>query len=190
MNIPFAVIGSEEDCNLFIEDVFYTVDLILTKPITANMIMTRICEFLEEKELQRQELMRQEMERIEKEKAARRKHILIIDDDPMILKMIREYLHDDYDVATALSGKIALKFLEKKKTDLILLDYDMPVMNGPEVLEKLRESEEINDVPVIFLTGITEREKIQKALCLKPQGYLLKPIDFDKLTETIKKFLK
>jgi CheY-like chemotaxis protein len=185
MNVPLAIIGSEEDCSHFTEYAFYTVDLVLTKPITANAIMNRIVEYLEEKERKQMEAVRAEEERIEKEKAARRKHILIVDDDPGMLKMIREYLHEQYDVATALSGKIALKFLEKKTTDLILLDYEMPVQSGPDVLEKLRENDNTKDIPVVFLTGITERDKIQKALVLKPQGYLLKPIDFDKLTETI-----
>lgn len=88
-------------------------------------------------------------------------------------------------MATAVSGKIALNFLKNRKTDLILLDYEMPVENGPEVLKKLRENEETKDIPVVFLTGINDREKIQKVLAMKPQGYLLKPIEYDKLIQTI-----
>lgn len=58
------------------------------------------------------------------------KNILVIDDDARMLKVIKLHLHEKYDVATAISGKIALKFLETKHTDLILLDYAMPDENG------------------------------------------------------------
>ena len=119
-----------------------------------------------------------------------RKHILVVDDDPRMLKMLKEQLHHDYDVGTAVNGKIAMKFLENKHTDLILLDYEMPDEKGPDVLEKIRANRSTKDVPVIFLTGVTERDKIQKALVLQPQGYLLKPINRDKLMETITKALE
>lgn len=118
-----------------------------------------------------------------------RQHILVVDDAPLMLKMLKQHLHEDYDVATAVSGKIAIKFLERKKTDLILLDYEMPGENGPEVLAKLRANEATKDIPVVFLTGVSEREKIQEALEMRPQGYLLKPIDHEKLLDTIKKII-
>ena len=114
-----------------------------------------------------------------------RKHILVVDDDPIMLKMVKEQLRDAYDVATAISGKIAMKFLERKMTDLILLDYEMPDESGPDVLEKLRENDSTKDIPVVFLTGVSDKSKIQEAIALKPQGYLLKPIDHDKLMATI-----
>lgn len=119
----------------------------------------------------------------------RRKHILVVDDNAMMLKMLKEHLHDNYDVATAASGRVALKFLERKTTDLILLDYEMPDESGPDVLEQLRASEHTRDIPVIFLTGVTDTKKIKEALALKPQSYLLKPVDREKLLDTITKTL-
>ena len=95
----------------------------------------------------------------------------------------------DYDVATAISGKVALQFLEDNKTDLILLDYEMPKENGAEVLRKIRANEQTKDLPVVFLTGIADRKKIQEVLLLEPQGYLLKPINRVKLLETIEKII-
>ncbi len=121
--------------------------------------------------------------------ASQRMHILVVDDDPLMLKMLKEQLREDYDVATAVSGKIAMKFLERKKTNLILLDYEMPGENGPEILEKLRADEATKDVPVIFLTGVSDRDKIQEALALKPQSYLLKPVDHEKLKNAITKII-
>lgn len=118
-----------------------------------------------------------------------RKHILVVDDNSMMLRLVKEHLHDKYDVATAVSGKIALKFLQKKKTDLILLDYEMPDENGPAVLEKLRASNATKDIPVVFLTGVTESKKIREALVMRPQSYLLKPINRDRLLDTIEKII-
>ncbi len=121
--------------------------------------------------------------------AETRPHILVVDDAPLMLKMLKQHLHAHYDVATAVSGKIAMKFLERRKTDLILLDYEMPGETGPEVLAKLRANDATKDIPVVFLTGVSEREKIQEALEMRPQGYLLKPIDHEKLLDTIKKIV-
>ena len=118
-----------------------------------------------------------------------RGRILVIDDNPLMLKVIKEHLHEDYDLATATSGQVALRFLQRRQVDLILLDYEMPDEDGPAVLKKLRANEQTADVPVVFLTGISDRKKIQKALMLQPDGYLLKPIDHEKLINTIKQYI-
>ena len=68
---------------------------------------------------------------------------------------------------------------------MILLDYEMPVEKGPQVLENIRKMDKYKDTPVMFLTGISDRDKIREALALKPQGYLLKPIDKEKLLSAI-----
>ena len=118
-----------------------------------------------------------------------KKRVLAIDDDPTMLKLVKEYLNDRFQVATAINGRTALKYLESRNVDLILLDYEMPGENGPQVLRRLRENPLTEKIPVLFLTGITDKEKIQEALSLKPQGYLMKPIDSEKLAAAIKKFI-
>lgn len=187
--VPLIVIGSPDECDEFSRIAINTISMTIEKPITASEIKARIIQFLNDKKRAEAE----EFERIRLEaqhKAAlTKKHILVIDDDIRMLKMLKDQLHDKYEVATALNGKLAFKFLDTKRVDLILLDYEMPDENGPEVLEKLRNIEYLADIPVLFLTGVTEREKIQNALSLKPQGYLLKPIDREKLLETIDKFI-
>jgi response regulator RpfG family c-di-GMP phosphodiesterase len=119
----------------------------------------------------------------------RRQHILVVDDDSSVLKLIKNFLSEQYDVATAISGKVAMKFLETKTTDLILLDYEMPGETGAEVLNRIRANPKMKNVPVVFLTGVTDRDKIQDVLVLKPQGYLLKPINMERLAATIKDIL-
>ncbi len=192
-NIPFILIGTEEECAEFQSIAPVTADLILTKPLSAIAIQKAILDFFEEKRRQEEEAERvqrqlEELKR-QKELESMKKHILVVDDDPMMLKLIKEYLHEEYDVATAINGKIALKFLEKKNTDLILLDYEMPVEDGPAVLSKLRGNSKTADIPVVFLTGITDSEKIKKVLVMKPQGYLLKPIERTKLMEILHSLL-
>ncbi len=123
------------------------------------------------------------------EAAPARKHVLVVDDDPMMLKLIKEQLKDNYAVGTAVSGHLAMKFLENKKTDLIILDYEMPLENGAMVLKRIRRNPELSKLPVIFLTGVSAREKIKQVVDLKPQGYLLKPIEKEKLIAIIKKII-
>ena len=198
--VVLAVIGAEEECSEFERVAIKTADLMLVKPIIASTIEEKIYVFLEQKrkaeeeerirqeeEQKRveEERIREEEERKKQEKAKERKHVLIIDDDPVMLKLVNGQLREHYDVATAISGSLALKFLEKKHTDLILLDYEMPGDNGPTVLKKLRNNPETKDIPVVFLTAMTERSKIEDVLALKPQGYLLKPIDREKLYQVI-----
>lgn len=115
----------------------------------------------------------------------KKKHILVIDDDPLMLKVIKDYLHDDYDIATAKGGKIAYKFLEKKHTDLILLDYEMPEEDGPTVYQNIRALPGMANIPILFLTGVSDKARIMNVISLKPQGYLLKPIEYETLITTI-----
>lgn len=122
---------------------------------------------------------------IRQQEAERRRHVLVVDDDTGMLKMMKEIIGKDYDVATAISGKVALKFLETRKTDIILLDYEMPVQSGAQVYEKILENPMTKDIPVVFLTGVSDRERIGEVLAMKPRGYLLKPIDTDRLKKTI-----
>lgn len=151
-------------------------------------------EEMRRKEEQRREELdreaREEEQRREKASESQLKRILVVDDDPVMLKTARKHIGDRYEVASAISGKLALKYLETRSVDLILLDYEMPGENGADVLAKLRENEQTSHIPVVFLTGISERSKIQQVLSMKPQGYLLKPIKHDILLSTIEEALK
>lgn len=117
----------------------------------------------------------------EKEK----QHILIVDDNAMVLRNIKGVLEHDYSVAVAPSGVHAFISLGKKMPDLILLDYEMPEMNGKQVLEKLREQEEYADIPVVFLTSMDSREIVMELLALQPAGYILKPVDAQVLLDRV-----
>lgn len=118
-----------------------------------------------------------------------KKHILVIDDDPLMLKVIKDYLHEDYEVATAKGGQIAYKFLEKKHTDLVLLDYEMPDEKGPDVFKNIRAIPGMEQVPIVFLTGVKDKERLVEIVKVKPQGYISKPIERNALFEMIHKVL-
>lgn len=201
-NIPLVVIGLKEDCDEFEKIAVNAANLTLYRPLSVGVIQEKIIALMKDRRFMEVVDTQHAAAEAEKEKnqmpvpeetvkkaspQPQRRHVLVVDDNAMMLKVIKEHLHGKYDVATAVSGKVALKFLERKKTDLILLDYEMPEESGPAVLEKLRASDETKDIPVIFLTGVTETKKIKEALALKPQNYLLKPVDREKLLETIAK---
>ena len=114
-----------------------------------------------------------------------KKHILIVDDDKNMLKMLHLFLRDEYEVTMVDSGKLALEAVIKHTPDLILLDYMMPLFDGPHVLEIIRKREESKNVPVLFLTSVTDKEKIIECLSLNPQGYLIKPISRTELLQRV-----
>ena len=117
-----------------------------------------------------------------------RKKILIIDDDGAMLRMMKTWLSVKYHVYMASSGKIALSFLAQTPVDLVLLDYEMPVMTGPDVLKEIRNTESIKNIPVIFLTAKDDRESVMKVISLKPEKYLLKSMPKEKLVSAIDDF--
>ncbi|MDE6404509.1 MAG: response regulator [Lachnospiraceae bacterium] len=212
--IPIVVVGDADECEQF-RRIASSVDAtIFRRPLSTQKLEEAIVKLLKEKRpesvrerrsvtvrestLKTEDVMRvaeellaqlakeEEKEKRLREEAARKKHILVVDDDSSVLKLLKGYLVERYDVATAISGKIALKFLETKKTDMVLLDYEMPVENGAAVLTKIRANPATRNLPVVFLTGVTDRKKIMEVLAMKPQGYLAKPIDMEKLSSTIK----
>ncbi len=104
------------------------------------------------------------------------KSILVVDDDPAYLKIVRGWLKDVYKVNVVTGGMQAISFLMKNEgvTDLILLDYEMPVVDGPQVLQMLASEPDLADIPIIFLTGVDSAEGVRRVMSLKPAGYLLK----------------
>ena len=121
---------------------------------------------------------------------ASRKSILIVDDDPMYGSIIAEWLSVRYNVQNVTSGMEAVSFLATEHADLILLDYEMPVLSGPKVLEMLRADAHTMNIPVVFLTGIGDKESISKVLAFKPQGYFLKTTPKEELLVWLSNFFK
>lgn len=122
--------------------------------------------------------------------AKQKNRILIVDDNALVLRNVKSLLEQEgYQVLLANSGEKGLAVVKKSKVDLILLDYEMPGMNGREVFEKLIEDEETKDIPVVFLTSMAEREQVYAVLKNIPFGYILKPPASDKIISVVKEAL-
>lgn len=127
---------------------------------------------------------------MQEEKKAAKKRILVVDDDGMMLRTIKTWLSEKYQVFMANSGMTAITFLAKNPVDLILLDYEMPVTTGPQVLEMLRSESSTSQIPVMFLTVKDDKESVMKVLSLKPEKYLLKTMPPSELIANIDAFFE
>ena len=107
----------------------------------------------------------------------RKKTILIVDDDITYMRTVYEWLKEKYHVGMAGNGVQAISYLAKNKADLVLLDYEMPIANGPQVLAMLKNDSETGQIPVMFLTGHGDKESVLSVVGLSPVDYLLKTID-------------
>ena len=102
--------------------------------------------------------------------------ILIVDDEPANLNLLRQILKNDYDLAFAKSGTDALATLLKQKPDLVLLDVMMPGMDGYGVCEQIKGDPRWRDIPVIFCTAMTEEVDEVKGFSLGAVDYITKPV--------------
>lgn len=118
-----------------------------------------------------------------------RKRILAVDDAATILLRITDTLEKYYDVVTVNSGTRALRFLEKEKPDLILLDIRMAFKDGFETLREIRALEDRADIPVIMLTGVEDKKSVMEGIKLGICDYVLKPFTPDDLLERIQRAL-
>ena len=137
------------------------------------------------------ELAREMLKVVEKEEERlQKKRILVVDDDGTMLRTIKSWLSDKYQVFMVNSGMAAITFLAKNQVDLILLDYEMPVTTGPKVLEMLRSEPSTSEIPVMFLTVKSDKESVMQVLSLKPEKYLLKTMPPAELVANIDEFFE
>lgn len=127
-----------------------------------------------------------EAKAVEESKAM--KKLLIIDDDESYARMVSQWLKNIYKVEIVTDGMKGISYLTNHSVDLILLDYEMPVLDGPKILEMLRAHSETASIPVMFLTGIGTRESIARVMAFNPQGYILKSTTREQLLSNLKSF--
>ena len=114
-----------------------------------------------------------------------KKKIVAVDDSNIILKRLTKVLGETYDLHAFSVGSRALKFLKEYVPDLIILDIDMPEINGYEMLKAIREKESLQKVPVIFLTSNNDKTHVIKAAAYGANDYVIKPIDEELLLAKI-----
>lgn len=208
-----VLIGDAPTCDKLDHEAKFIANLIIRRPVSADNLVLKITRYLDDlneakerakaKELERQKMAKAEQAALEAkaaEVAAReaeasnaasggKKHILVVDDDRTILKMLKSALGDTYEVTTMINGMMVDKLLEAKTVDLMILDYEMPIETGADIFRRIKKNPKGAHIPVCFLTGISDREKIMEVMALKPHGYLLKPIDMDQLTSTVQNLI-
>ncbi|MCR4907266.1 MAG: response regulator [Lachnospiraceae bacterium] len=179
--IPVITIGTESEKSTFLK--YYEDGQFenLIRPVENRDVIAAVCARLnlkisekEEKEFVEEPLL---------------KNVLLVDDNPMTLRNLSAMLKGYYDVSVATSGIKAMTEIGRRRPDIIILDYEMPVCDGRQTLEMIRAEEDLKDIPVIFLTGINDKEHVQAVLKLKPQGYLLKPPTRLELMTEIEKYI-
>lgn len=110
----------------------------------------------------------------EAQKLEKRRKILVVDDSVTLCTMMSDLFESDYDVVSVNSGVAAIRSITLNPPDIVLLDYEMPICDGPQILEMLRSEKGFSDIPVFFLTGRKDSDSIIRVMPLKPVGYLLK----------------
>jgi len=138
------------------------------RPVNVKDIIVRVDKYYEENDVSEQKI------------------ILAVDDSGVMLNSIKNWLSDKYQVMLADSGVAAIKYITLKRPDLIILDYEMPIIDGKQTLAMIRSERDFADIPVIFLTGRQDKESIMEVMEYKPAGYLLKtmkPFDVHKYVD-------
>ena len=121
---------------------------------------------------------------------AQKQKILVVDDSELMRLAMKELLEKDYEITTADSGLSAIRSITLDRPDLVLLDYEMPICDGSQVLGMIRSEKDFEDIPVIFLTSRMDKESVHKVISLKPSGYLLKTLSPEKIKKEVDDFFK
>ena len=169
--IRFFVIGTQEELDTIIGKKADYVAEKYTRPVDLTELIKRI---------------QKEGEAVDKLKEF--KSILIVDDDATALRSMKSLLSTRYKILVANSGMNAITILAKNKVDLILLDFEMPIVNGPKVLEMIRSDPNTANIPVMFLTAKGDKRSIMEVLRFKPEKYLLKTMLPKDILDSIDEF--
>ncbi|BCZ47170.1 response regulator [Clostridium gelidum] len=120
----------------------------------------------------------------------RQKTIMIVDDTEMNIDILVEALNEEYELIVAINGLEALELIEEQKPDLILLDIMMPEMDGYEVLKKLKKNQNLETIPVILLSAITDSDSKNKGFSLGAVDYVTKPFEIVEVKARVKTQLR
>lgn len=170
---PIAIIGEKEQIargEMFLPKLL--IKKKFTCPFDTEKVANEITEYLEV------------------DKPEEKRKILVVDDSGLMLRSVKTWLEDKYEVILANSGAMAIKYLAMKRPDLVLLDYEMPICDGKQVLEMIRAESDFSDIPVVFLTNKNDKDSVMQVSSLKPEGYLLKTMEPGKIVKYIDEFFE
>ena len=160
------------------------------KPIQTSDVIAEIEKYFNKKEKEKEiNKPKIDTEKPKKETLQKPK-VLVVDDSITIRHGMKELLNEDYDVSLVKSGLSAIQMIILNKPDLVLLDYEMPICDGQQILAMLRSEKDFADIPVIFLTAKTDQESVRKVISLKPEGYLSKYLKLVDIKQKIDNYFK
>ena len=121
------------------------------------------------------------------------KTVLVVDDDPDAREFLTTVLQDNgFEAPTAKDGAEAVAMIEQSKPDLVALDITMPEKSGVAVYRKLKEDDQLKDIPVIIVTGISDDFKkfiSSRRQVPPPEGYISKPVDAEHFVKMVRDLL-
>lgn len=172
-DIPIFIIGKPEDVDkmehICSKDVLKGTFM---RPVDLNDVVSSISKYLKFF------------------KSAERKTILVVDDSGAALRNAKGMFEDKYQVVLANSAIMAIKSITLHKPDLMLLDYDMPIIDGKQMLEMIRSETEFSSIPVMFLTGADDVKSVTSVMALRPVAYLLKSRPATEIVSTVDAFFE
>ncbi len=115
--------------------------------------------------------------------------LLIVDDAETNIDILVDVLGEEYDIAVAMDGESALEAVEDDLPDLILLDIMMPDIDGFEVCKRLKGNPETDNIPIVFLSALTEEKEKQKGLDFGAVDFITKPFEVSEIQSKVKKYL-
>ncbi|WP_406660591.1 PAS domain S-box protein [Methanolobus sp. ZRKC3] len=116
--------------------------------------------------------------------------LLIVDDEPLNVRLLQTQLMQEYDTVGAFSGIEAIELLSSEKPDLVLLDVMMPEMDGYEVCRRIKSSEETNFIPVVIVTALTSKSGMLEGIEAGADDFLIKPLDKTEVTLRVRNLLR
>ena len=172
INVPVVLLTGRKDKSTVFQFGAMGIDGYLAKPVPKETLISKVKEILETYT-----------------NYEHKKTIMMIDDDVAYLKQLETMLHEKYNVIMINSAKMALNYLSKYVPDLILLDYEMPLYNGANVMNMLQRSGRERHIPVIIISGSLDKKALENCFLHSPAGYLAKPVAKDVLIQAIENTL-
>lgn len=172
INVPVVLVTGKTDKHTILNSLVMGVDGYLAKPVSKETLIDKLNEVYHAKDTKND-----------------KKTVLMIDDDMSYLKQLNNMLCDSYNVIMINSAKLALDYLLKHSPDVILLDYQMPLYNGANVMSMIQKNSNRKPIPVIILSGALSREAVQECYAYSPFAYLVKPVSKETLIEHLEQAL-
>lgn len=174
INVPIIMVTGVRDKETVMNSAIMGIDGYLVKPVSRDLLVKKV----------------QEVYRKYRATHKERKTVLLIDDDMSYLKQLNSMLQNRYNVILINSAKLALEYLIKHTPDVIVLDYQMPLYNGANMMKLIKKTKLNSDIPIIILSGELSREALQECYLYNPVACLAKPVTKEVLEENIEKALE